>query len=76
MSTCPRCKGHLTETHQCPRRPARIVAEVAAAAAGGGLVALLAVAWFDPHGRLAQVDAIATAIGILVGIGVDRLLRG
>jgi hypothetical protein len=75
MSTCPRCKGHLTDTHRCPRRPGRVAAEIAAAAAGGGVLALVAVALIDPQGRLAHVDAVAVTVGVLAGIGVDRLLR-
>src|SRR3954471_18101709 len=25
MATCPRCKGHLTDTHVCPPRPYMVV---------------------------------------------------
>lgn len=75
MSTCPRCKGHLTDTHRCPRRPGRVAAEIAAAAVAGGLAALVVVALLDPQGRLAHIDPVAVTIGVLAGIGVDRLLR-
>jgi hypothetical protein len=76
MSTCPRCRGHLTDNHRCPRRPARIAAEVAAAGLAGGLVPLLAVALIDPGGELKQIDTVAVTIGVFAGIGLDRLLRG
>ena len=76
MSTCPRCRGHLTDNHRCPRRPARIAAEVAAAGLAGGLVALLAVALIDAGAEREQIDTVAVTIGVFAGIGLDRLLRG
>ena len=30
MATCPRCRGHLTDSHVCPSRPARTAAELIA----------------------------------------------
>ena len=76
MATCPRCRGHLTETHRCPRRPGRVAAEIAAAGVAGGLVALLALALIDPHGQLTNIDTIAVTVGVFSGIGLDRLIRG
>jgi hypothetical protein len=75
MATCPRCKGHLTDTHRCPRRRGRIAAEIVAAAIIGGLVALIAVALIDPQGRLTHIDSVIVTVGIFAGIGLDRLVR-
>jgi uncharacterized paraquat-inducible protein A len=75
MATCPRCKGHLTDNHRCPRRIGRTVAEIVASAILGGLVALLAVALIDPQGRLTHVDSVIVTVGIFAGIGLDRLVR-
>ena len=76
MSTCPRCRGHLTDTHRCPRRPALVAAEITMAAIAGGLVALLIVALIDPQGQLTHVDTVAVTVGVFGGIGLDRLIRG
>lgn len=76
MATCPRCRGHLTDNHRCPRRPGRVAAEIILAALAGGLVAPAVVALFDPADQLTHIDLAAVAVGIFVGIGVDRLLRG
>jgi hypothetical protein len=75
MATCPRCKGHLTENHRCPRSPARKVFEISLAALGGGLAALLVMALVDPHGQMA-FDGMLLVGGALAGIGLDRWLRG
>jgi hypothetical protein len=76
MATCPRCRGHLTDNHRCPRRPGRVAAEILLAALGGGVLALVLVALFDPGDRLTHIDIAAAAVGIFGGIGLDRLLRG
>jgi hypothetical protein len=76
MATCPRCRGHLTDTHRCPRRPGLKAVEIAAAAIAGGLLALVLVALIDPRGQLTYIDTAAVTIGAFVGIGLDRLLRG
>jgi hypothetical protein len=74
MATCPRCKGHLTEHHRCPRSPARVALELAMAALAGGLVALLVVGLIDPHGQLA-LDGVVLIGGALAGAGLDWWLR-
>ena len=76
MATCPRCHGHLTETHRCPRRRARVAAEIILAALLGGLVALVLVSLLDPNGQLTHIDTAAITVGVFGGIGLDRLLRG
>jgi formate/nitrite transporter FocA (FNT family) len=75
MSTCPRCKGHLTDNHRCPRSPARKVFETILAATAGGLGALLLVSVFDPQGQV-SMDAVFLVGGALFGVGLDRWLRG
>jgi hypothetical protein len=75
MATCPRCKGHLTERHRCPRSPVRTVLDVSLAALAGGFVALLGMALLDPHGQLA-FDGVLLVAGALAGVGLERWLRG
>ena len=76
MATCPRCRGHLTDTHRCPRRRWLVAAEISLAALAGGLAALIVVALIDPAGQWTHIDAAAITVGGLSGIGLDRLLRG
>jgi hypothetical protein len=76
MSTCPRCHGHLSDTHRCPRRPAIVAAEIALAGLAGALVALVGVALVDPHGQFTHINAVVVTVGLFAGIGLDRLLRG
>lgn len=75
MATCPRCKGHLTEFHRCPRRPLFIAVEIALWAMVGGFAGILLVALFDPHGRITDLDAISAVAGALVAVGINRALR-
>lgn len=76
MATCPRCKGHLTDSHRCPRRSYLVALEVAAAALLGGFAGLLLVAVFDPHGQITDVDSISAVVGALAAVGFNRALRG
>jgi hypothetical protein len=76
MATCPRCKGHLTEGHRCPHRRAYVIAEVLASGIVGGLIGWFILAVFDPHGMATDLDATAVIGGIVVGIGINRFLRG
>lgn len=76
MATCPRCKGHLTDSHRCPRRSFLVVFEVAGAALLGGFAGLLLVAVFDPHGQITDMDTISAVIGALAAVGINRALRG
>lgn len=72
MSTCPRCKGHLTESHRCPRRPLVVALEVGLAAAAGGFLGLLLAAIFDPRGNL---DGLLLIGGVVAGVAINRMLR-
>jgi uncharacterized membrane-anchored protein YitT (DUF2179 family) len=76
MATCPRCHGHLSDHHRCPRRPIWVAAEFTLAAILGALVAIIFVGLIDPEGNLTHLHAAAVAAGIFGGIGLDRLLRG
>lgn len=76
MATCPRCKGHLTDSHQCPTRRSRVAVEVIAVALLGGLAGLLLVARFDPQGLITDMDTVSIIAGALVAVGINRALRG
>jgi hypothetical protein len=76
MATCPRCKGHLTDSHRCPRRSYLVVLEVMAVALFGGFVGILLVAVFDPHGQITDMDSISAVAGALAAVGINRALRG
>jgi hypothetical protein len=75
MATCPRCKGHLTDTHRCPRRPVVVATEITLAGLVGAFLALFVVALTVPQGRLI-IDLSAILLGALGGVGIDRYLRG
>ena len=53
-----------------------MAAEISLAALAGGLAALIVVALIDPTGEFRHIDAAAITVGLLSGIGLDRLLRG
>jgi hypothetical protein len=76
MATCPRCKGHLTDTHRCPRGRVLVALEMVAAALVGGFAGLLLVAIFDPRGQITDVDTISVIGGALIAVGIHRALRG
>ena len=75
MATCPRCKGHLTEGHRCPRRRSIVALEIAASAVAGGFLAWLLLAAFDPRGQIADMDAIAVCLGAVSGVAINRFVR-
>ena len=74
MATCPHCKGHLTDSHRCPRRPAVIATEIAVVGLAGGFAGLLTSVALNPGG-LSATDAIAIATGAGIAIGVERFVR-
>jgi hypothetical protein len=75
MATCPRCKGHLTENHRCPRSAARKIFEGSLAAVGGAFGVLLIMAIVDPHGQF-PLEGVLLVGGGLAGVGIYRWLRG
>jgi hypothetical protein len=75
MATCPRCKGHLTDSHRCPRRTWIVAAEIVLSGLAGGFAGLLLVAAFDPLGQITDLDTISAVGGALVAIGINRALR-
>jgi uncharacterized paraquat-inducible protein A len=72
MATCPRCRGHLTDGHRCPRRRGLIAAEIIASGLAGAVVGLLLFAVFIPRD---DMDAIGIVGGAAVGIGINRIIR-
>jgi hypothetical protein len=76
MATCPRCKGHLTDSHRCPRRPVVVALELAATALVGGLAGWVLVVAFDPRGQMTDLDTISAIGGALIAVGINRALRG
>lgn len=75
MATCPRCKGYLTDSHRCPKRPLVAVMEILVCAVAGGFAGLMLVAIFDPRGQVADVDTLSVIAGALIAVGIDRTLR-
>lgn len=76
MATCPRCKGHLTDSHRCPRRASLVALEIVLAAIAGGFGGLLLVALFDPHGQITDTDTFFVVLGAAaVGVAINRLVR-
>jgi hypothetical protein len=77
MATCPRCKGHLTDSHKCPRRPAVVAAEITVCALAGGFAGLLLTAILDPREQITDLDLILVVVAsALVCVGIRRALRG
>jgi hypothetical protein len=76
MATCPRCKGHLTDSHKCPRRPLVVAAEIIASALAGGFIGLLLVAIFDHTGQIPDTDYFISVIaGAGIAIALHRAVR-
>ncbi len=74
MDTCPRCQGHLTDSHRCPRRPALVALEIVIAALAGGFAGLLIVAMLDMRGQIGDTDTLFVVLGTsVVGVAVNRL---
>jgi hypothetical protein len=72
MATCPHCKGHLNEGHRCPRRRVYVVAEAIACGIAGGVAGLLLSALFTSRD---DMDAIGIISGVVLGVGLNRILR-
>jgi uncharacterized paraquat-inducible protein A len=74
MATCPRCKGHLTDTHRCPRHPVLNAAEILLVALTGAFLGLLLGALLDPR-EIFEMDTISAVTGAAVALGIHRVLR-
>lgn len=75
MATCPRCKGHLTDSHRCPKGRGKVALEIAGAGVLGGVLGILAAGWLDPAGH-ARMDFVSLVAGSLGAIGLHRAWRG
>jgi len=77
MATCPRCKGHLTDSHRCPQRRYMAALEILATALVGGALGLFLVILFDPQAqRITDVDSMISILaGALIAVGINRALR-
>ena len=76
MATCPRCKGHLTDSHRCPRRPLVVALETVVAAIVGGTSGFLLVVIFDPRHQISDVDTLYFVVGgAAAGILLNRAFR-
>lgn len=76
MATCPRCKGHLTDSHRCPRRTAFVAFEIVLWALAGIVAGFLLVALFDPHGQITDGIYLASGMaGMLIAVGMNRALK-
>ena len=76
MATCPRCKGHLTDSHRCPRRPIIVALETVLAAVMGGAFGLLLVVLFDPRNQISDVETMYFVIGgAVAGVVLGRTFR-
>ena len=73
MATCPRCHGHLTDGHICPRTRGSIALELGVTALAGGLSAIVFLAVFDPHQVTVDLDGLVFAAGALFALGVHHL---
>jgi hypothetical protein len=76
MATCPRCKGHLTDHHRCPRRPIFAVAEIVGWGLFGGLAGWLIAVLFNPWYQMPDVETISAIAGVLIAVGINRAHRG
>jgi len=76
MATCPRCKGHLTDNHRCPRRPTIVAAKMIGWAVVGGLSGWLLVLVFNPWTEMPDVEVISAIAGALIAVGINRALNG
>lgn len=67
MATCPRCKGYLTDSHRCPRRPFVAALRTTLAVVGGAIAGLLLVTLIDPNGQTVDATLFIVVGGILGG---------
>jgi hypothetical protein len=53
-----------------------VFVEIAGSAILGGLAGWMLLAAFDPRGQAVDMDLIAIVAGAVVGVGINRFLRG
>ena len=75
MATCPRCKGHLTDNHRCPRRPIFVALEIIGWGLLGAVLGWLPAVLFNPWYQMPDVETISAIGGALIAIGINRALR-
>jgi hypothetical protein len=75
VATCPRCKGPLTETHQCPRRPVAEALWAIGISIAGGLSVFVIFSLIDTQQRYAHLDPWVFLIGCLAARGIQIYLR-
>lgn len=76
MATCPRCRGHLTDTHRCPKGRLRGALETGAVGLGGGLGGLIVLALLDAGGAARDLEGMAFVAGSLLALGAHAMVRG
>jgi hypothetical protein len=75
MATCPKCGGHLTTSHRCPRSRFHNTFDLALAGLVGGITALVMAAIFDRNQVVTAYDGYFLAGGIAIGMLTQSLLR-
>jgi hypothetical protein len=75
MATCPRCRGPLTETHVCPRRPFAEAFRAITVSIAGGLAAIVIFSLIDTEQRYAHLDLWMFVAGSLGARGIQIYLR-
>jgi hypothetical protein len=53
-----------------------VIAEVLACAVAGAVISFALLAAFDPHNQASDLDVVAIAVGAIVAVGINRVLRG
>ena len=75
MATCPRCKGPLTDSHVCPRRPFAEAFRAIAVSIAGGLAAIVIFSLIDTRHRYAHLDLWVFVAGSLAARGIHIYVR-
>jgi hypothetical protein len=73
MSTCPKCHGHLTDSHKCPRTRRSVIIELGLTALTGGVIAISTIAIFDPGQTTTDLDLLVFLLGALCALGVHQI---
>ncbi len=73
MATCPRCHGHLTSGHECPRSRQSKILELVITALAGGIAAIAFIAIFDPGQVTVDLDGLVFSGGALLALAVHQV---